>query len=356
MKILAMDIGKFKTVACEFDAHNGTSRYETIKTTPFSIQRIIATQKPDRVVFEVGSTSGWVHDIVASMGIEVQVANPNHEGWRWRNVKSKTDRKDAEKMAKLSAAGQLPTTYTPSRKTRQRRSLIVYRQAAISCRTQNKNRIRSILHRQGLTMKVGHRGWTIQSLAHLEQMARPWEAVNAYELWRAELHEELKALKESKERVARIEKKLDEINEADDSVKQLQTIPGVGPRTAEALVAVIDDPHRFRKANQLGSYLGMVPKQFESGQMSRQGRITKQGNGLLRTLLVESSWIALRYNSRLRSVYKRISAGSKARRKVAIVAVARHMLVIAWAMMRNGTKWDASILEGEVRDNCKMTA
>jgi len=356
MKILAMDIGKFKTVACEFDAHSGTSQYETIKTTPFSIRRIIARQKPDRVVFEVGSAAGWVHDIVASTDTEVQVANPNHEGWRRRNVKNKTDRKDAAKLAKLSAVGQLPRTYIPSRKTRQRRSLIGYRQSAIARRTRIKNRIRSILHRQGLTMKVGHRGWTMESPASLEQMARPWDATDADELWRAALHEELKALKESKERIVRIEKKLDELSETDGRVQQLQTIPGVGPRTAEALVAVIDDPHRFKRANQLGSYLGMVPRQFESGQMSRQGRITKQGNALLRTLLVEAGWVALTYNPRLRSVYKRITAGSKGRRKVAIVAVARRMLVIAWAMMRDGTEWDASNWKGEVRGNCKMTA
>ena len=131
------------------------------------------------------------------------------------------------------------------------------------------------------------------------------------------------------------------MNETDGRVRQLETIPGVGPRTAEALVAVIDNPHRFRRANQLGSYLGMVPKQFESGQMSRQGRVTKQGNAMLRTLLVEASWVALRYNPRLRSIYRRIAANSKTRRKIAIVAVARRMLVIAWAMMRDGTEWQA---------------
>ena len=151
----------------------------------------------------------------------------------------------------------------------------------------------------------------------------------------------LKSLDESERQIARIEKKLNELNETDSRVQRLQTIPGVGPRTAEALVAVIDDPHRFRRANQLGSYLGMVPKQFESGQMSRQGRITKQGNAMLRTLLVEASWVALRYNPRLRAIYRRITAGGKSRRKIAIVAVARRMLVIAWAMMRDGTEWRA---------------
>ena len=341
MKILAMDTGKFKTVVCEFDADSGETQYETIPTTPFSVRRAIARRSPDRVVFEVGSASGWIHDIVVSVGVEVEVANPNHEGWRWRNVKSKTDRKDAEKLAMLSAANQIPTAYIPQRETRQLRSLIRYRQAAVARRTQVKNRIRSILHSQGLAMKVGHRGWTLESLERLMRMALPWEAVTAEELWRAELHEELKSLDESERQITRIEKKLNELNEADSRVQRLQTIPGVGPRTAEALVAVIDDPHRFRRANQLGSYLGMVPKQFESGQMSRQGRITKQGNGMLRTLLVEASWVALRYNPRLRAIYQRITTGGRSRRKIAIVAVARRMLVIAWAMMRDGTEWRA---------------
>ena len=161
MKILAMDVGKFKTVICELDVNTGELQYETTSTTPLSIKRAITRCRPDRIVFEVGAASGWIHDIAFTAGTEVQVANPNHEGWRWRNLKSKTDRKDAEKLAMLSAANQLPTAYIPQRETRQLRSLIGYRQVAIARRTQVKNRIRSILHGQGLTMKVGHRGWTV---------------------------------------------------------------------------------------------------------------------------------------------------------------------------------------------------
>lgn len=339
MKILALDLGKFKTVACYFDSDTSQSEYRTIKTVPFGIQDMVERYRPDRVIFEIGPSAGWVHDIIAGKGVEVEVANPNTEGWRWRNVKSKTDRKDAEKLARLSAMGQLPTVYLPSPKVRQRRSLIGYRQTAVNRLVQIKNRIRSLIHSQGLSMKSGKSGWTIKSLAALEKMARPWEEVAEEELWRAELYEEIKALKETNSRVVRIEQKLDALNSCDARVQQLRTIPGVGPRTAEALVAVIDDPHRFRRANQLGSYLGLVPKQFESGQMSRTGRITKQGNSLLRKLLVEVSWIALRYNPWLREVFERVKAGSKKRRKIAIIAVARRLLVIAWAMLRDGSRW-----------------
>lgn len=108
---------------------------------------------------------------------------------------------------------------------------------------------------------------------------------------------------------------------------------------AEALVAAIDDPHRFASRKEIGSYFGLVPKQFESGHMSRKGRITKQGNPLIRNLLVEVSWLALRYNPWVRRTFRNIHRGSKLRRRVAIVAVARRLVVRAWTMLRDETPW-----------------
>jgi transposase len=196
-----------------------------------------------------------------------------------------------------------------------------------------------LLHEQGLAMPRGAKGWSAESLERLSTMASSAADVDLAQLWRCELHEELDALSVVEARIRRIEKRLDGLNRVDARVKRLQTIPGVGPRTAEVLVAMIDDPHRFRRANQLGSYVGLVPRQFESGQMSRQGRITKQGSGLARRMLVEAGWVAVRYNPHLRAVYERICSGSKGRRKIAIVAVARRLLVTAWAMLRDEQDW-----------------
>src|SRR5712691_9493534 len=115
--------------------------------------------------------------------------------------------------------------------------------------------------------------------------------------------------------------------------------PGVGPRLAEAMVALIDDPHRFKRARDVGAYLGLVPRQYQSGEMNRLCRITKRGSKLLRSLLVEVSWVSLRHNPWLRSLYERMNRGSKTRKKIAIVAVARHLAIYCWAMLRDGTTW-----------------
>jgi len=116
--------------------------------------------------------------------------------------------------------------------------------------------------------------------------------------------------------------RLDTLTATDPRAKRLQTIPGVGPRTAEAILAILDDSGRFPNGKQVGAYIGLAPRQYQSGQTNRQGRISGAGNPTLRTLLIEVSWIGLRYNPWMREVYERVRAGSNARKKLAIVAVA----------------------------------
>lgn len=345
MKILALDLGKSKTVGCLFETSCNRDRYMKVKTTPFSLFDLIERLEPDRVVFEVGTSAGWVYDIAISAGVEVQVANVNHEAWRWRNVKRKTDRLDALKLAQLSAVDQLPLVYMPDRRTREHRALIHYRSKLVSRRTRIKNTIRSLLHRQGLLMQSGPSGWTRLSLEKLSELARPLEALEPEELWRGELFEELQSLDDIGHRLANVEAKLDALAEKSERIQRLRTIPCVGPRTAEMLVAVIDEPRRFRCGKEVGSYLGLVPRQHQSGNMNRYGGISKQGHRQLRKLLVEVSWLALRYNPHLRAIYQRICRGSRSRRKIAIVAVARKLAIIAWAMLRDGTRWQPPLCQ-----------
>jgi transposase len=218
--------------------------------------------------------------------------------------------------------------------------LITYRWTLVGRRTAIKNSIRAILDRQGLTHASGKKGWTKESLAGLGLMAYPIAKVDTGELWRGQLDIELQALDQVEGLVKQIEAKLEALAKADKRVEQLQTIPGVGPRLAEVVVATIDDPKRFKSAKQVGAYAGLVPKQYESGTMSRQGRVTGQGNKLLRALLVEVSWLMRRYNPVLNAIFDRVCGDSKARRKIAVVATARRLLVMCWAMLRDGTTWN----------------
>src|ERR1051326_2009422 len=123
MKILALDIGKCKTVWCMHQGESTSPLYGKVATTPQALHDLLVEQAPERLVLEVGSPAGWICDLAEALKVPVQVANPNHEGWRWRNVKKKTDRADALKLAQLSAVGQLPLVHMPAAKTRQWQNL-----------------------------------------------------------------------------------------------------------------------------------------------------------------------------------------------------------------------------------------
>ena len=337
--ILAIDLGKFKSVACIYQCGDGQHQHRTIPTRPAAMHDLIVEVAPGCVIIEVGSAAGWVKDLCEALDVPVQVANPNAEAWRWRNVKRKTDKDDSLKLARLWALGQLPTVTLASAKVRQWRSLIAYRHTLVGRRTAIKNSIRAILDRQGLGHAGGKSGWTQAAVASLRLMARPLATVADEELWRGQLQVELAALEQIEPLIQLVEAKLESLAGADQRVKLLQTIPGVGPRLAETVVAVIDDPRRFKSAKQVGAYAGLVPRQMESGTMSRTGRITGRGNKLLRGLLVEVSWLMRRYNPALRAWFDRVCRGSRTRRKIAVVATARKLLVICWAMLRDGSRW-----------------
>ena len=339
MKILALDLAKNKSAACDFDTDSGKAKYSTIATDLPNMQKALERLRPERLVMEIGPIAGWICDLAARMGMPVQVANPSTEGWRWRNVKKKTDRLDALKLARLSAAGQLPQVHMPAPVVRQWRSLIAYREGLVGRATAIKNSIRDILLRQGLGMTKGKSGWTEESLQQVRLLAVPLEQTTMEDLWRGQLQVELEALTQARICLAQVQAKLDCLGQANAKVQLLQTIPGVGPRLSEAIVAILDDPHRFHNGRQVGSYAGLVPRQRQSGNSDRNGRITKAGNSLLRTLLVEVGWVGIRWNPWMRAIFSRVHRGIKSRRKVVIVAVARHLLVWCWAMLRDNKPW-----------------
>jgi transposase len=339
MKILALDLGNFKSVACAYETANPKAEYEAFVSSKAALRELLLKRQAERVVIEICPLAGWVSDLVQELGIEIQVAGTNEQRSRWRNVKRKSDRRDALKLAQRSALGDLKLVHVPKREVRQWRSMITYRQQLVRRRTKIKNHLRALLLRENLSWARGKSGWTQEALAKLAQLARPLSEVGGDELWRGELQIELQALKDIQALIVQVEKKLNQMGKANERVQLLQSAAGVGPRLAEALVAQFDDPGRLKNSKEVGPYLGLVPKQWQSGETERLGHITRQGSRMVRALLVEASWAGLRYNPWIRDVYQRVKRGRKERRKIAIVAVARHLAVRCWAMLRDGTRW-----------------
>lgn len=339
--ILAIDLGKFKSVACRYDPATGAHTFETIATTPPSVHDLLIDARPSLLVIEACSVCGWISDLAESLQIEVRVANTLGEAWKWKKVKRKTDRDDAMKLARLVATDQLSLVHLPKLQVRQQRALIKYRHALIDRRTGIKNTIRSLLDAQGLSLPGRSRGWTAQSINELKALARPLQQCDGQNLWRGQLDSELTMLQTVSALIKEADKKLDAIAAQDQRVKRLRTIPQVGARLAELVVAMIDDPHRFKNARQVSAYAGLVPKQYQSGQMNRLGRITGQGPGLLRRVLVQVAWgLQRRTETRGHAIFERLCHGQRTRRKQAVVALARKILIWCWALLRDGSDWD----------------
>jgi transposase len=339
--ILAVDLGRYKSVACVYARSTRVHSFQTLDSNPAAFDRFLARHPQAVVVIEACANAGWVHDRAVAAGHPVKVANTAAEAWKFQHLKRKTDQDDARRLAELEVIGQLPTVTMPDPPTRQRRMLIAFRQELVGRRVACQNRIRALFAAHGLPLPLGAAAWTEAGLAAMDAQARPLADCEPTELWRGMLADAVAEYRELINRIATAERRLDTLAAADPATRLMQTIPGVGPRTAETIAAHLGDPHRFTSGKQVGAYAGLVPKQYQSGVTDRKGRITRRGPGVLRKLLVECAWCMLRYNPWARSQYARLTRGGISRKKPAIVALARKLLVRCWAMLRTGQPWRA---------------
>jgi len=339
MNILALDLGKFNTMCCFFDTKTRKHQFLLAATERNYLTTVLKMHPIDLVVMEACGPSGWISDLAIGLGLRTLVCSTNEDAWKWSNVKRKTDKDDALKLARLAAMKELKAVHLPSPAHREFRSLVKYRKTLDYRVNKMKNTIRAWFVNHGISIDVGAKAWNT-GRATIDAFRKPLAECQPDELWRGELDLELTQLDAVTEQLNLIVKKLTEIGKQDLRIQRIMTIPGVGPRTAEILVACLDDPHRFENGRQVSAYFGLVPRQYQSGQTDRNGRITKRGNPLARTILVECAWVSLRYNPWAKAVYERISGQQKTRRKKAAVGLARKIAVIAWALLRDERDWD----------------
>ena len=288
------------------------------------------------VVVEASTMTGWAVEQLRRVGAEVVVVDPR----RVRLIaetRRKNDRADARVLAELARTGALPPPLTlPSEQARVLRARLAVRRGFVAQRSAILCRAGALLRSVGI--RVNTRG-----------LQRPgqWDKL----LRRRDLPQWLVCLLRSlREAVEVVERMIDSVQEQyqsdlkDERVKRLQTIPAVGPIASLTLVASVDRAKRFTSSRCIGSYAGLVPREYASGDTFRRGHITKEGRSDLRTVWVEVAHVALRMKKHplgpwaRRLVYRR-------GRKVAVVALARRMLCMAFAMLRDGTVFEASRLQ-----------
>ena len=331
MYYVGLDVHKSQVTMCVLDKSGEVAMRRVIHGGTSAVVRALGGVKGRvAVCFEASQGAGHFRDALRGAAERVVVANPMQLRLIAKS-KRKNDKADAEKLAKLLILNLVPEAHVPEIEVRAWRQMIEYRRKLLGRRTGVKSAIRSHLRAYG---KSAGRGlWTRAGLKWLASESFP----DALAVARRDLL--LDELRDAEERLGRATAALDEKARTHPGVALLMTIPGVGPRTAEAVMAYINDPRRFRRTNQVGTYFGLIPEQDQSASVNRLGHITRQGPSVVRWLLTEAAWQGIRKSPTLRRHYERVLRGDKKRRKIAAVATAHFLARAMLAMLRTGEEW-----------------
>ncbi len=279
-----------------------------------------------RVGMEASGQARWFERLLAELNIELWVGDAT-EIARKRERKQKTDRQDAQHILRLMLKDDFPQIWVPSWENRDLRQLLWHRHRMVQARTRIMNQLQAVALNEGV--RCNKRLWREKGREQLESFRlAPWASQRRHDLLELldRLNPTIGALSQA------IEQEVEKCPEA----QRLRTHPGVGPLTALAFVLIIGKPDRFQCGKQIASYLGLVPLEDSSGNRRRLGHITKQGNSLLRFLLVEAAQVTARSLPEWRSKYVHLTM--RRGRKIAKVALARKLAVRLYWMMRKG--WD----------------
>ena len=285
---------------------------------------------PLEVVFEATGGYAPLYEKLSAVARRVVMAHPAALALIWRS-KRKNDRVDAAKLAKLLYLDAVPAAHVPRPAVRQWRRLIELRRSLVRRRAALKNQVHALLRTCGTEAPRGL--FAAKGIEWLER--HPFED-EASSLERSVLVAQWHGVKEQ---LKGVEKALAKTSEGDPRVMLLMTVPGVGRRTAEAFCAYVDRVDRFSRSGKVGSYFGLVPCQDSSADRHRLGHITKQGPPAMRQLLVEAAWVGVGKSPTLRHRFEQICRDDRDRRKIAIVAMARHLSQVMAAMLRDQRPW-----------------
>ena len=331
MLTVGLDVHQRSSALCVLDAHG---KQVMARSVTGSWERVIEVlrglDQPFQVCFEASCGYGPLHDALAAVAGRVVVAHPGHLRLIFRS-KHKHDRADAKKLATLLYLDQVPPVHVPSVDVRGWRALIEHRRRLMNRRTKAKNGLRASLRAAAVVPPRGKQWlWTKKGLAWAASVALPTEA----ESFRRDAL--LDELEHFEDQIQKITRRLDQLAQRQPGVSLLMTIPGVGPRTAEAVVAYIDDPHRFTRIHRIGAYFGLAPSQDQSGGRNHLGRISKSGPSTARWLLVEAAWSCARWCDQARAYRDRVMHGDPGRKKIAQVALAHKLTRMMLSMLQTG--------------------
>src|SRR5215475_12544479 len=279
-----------------------------------------------RVGMEASGHSRWFECLLGELQFELWIGNAA-EIRRKRVRKQKTDRQDAQLLLRLMLEVRFPRIWVPDSENRDLRQLLWHRHRLVQMRTRVMNQLHVVALNEGLRRKKAL--WRPAGREELQSLPlAPWASRRRQDL--------LDLLDQLTPKIQALTRALEDEVEKRPVARRLITHPGVGPLTALAFELVIGNPERFHCGKQVASYVGLVPTEASSGDRRRLGHISKQGNALLRYLLVEAAQVTVRSQAQWRCKFFHLAM--RRGRKIAKVAMARKLAVHLYWMWRQG--WD----------------
>ena len=329
-----LDVSMEETHICVLDREGAVVHEVKVPSTPADIEVALASAPAcRRVVFETGRMAPMLYHGLIERGVPVVCIESRQAYQALKSLTThKTDRNDARGLAHLARTGFFKPVHVKSLPAHAVRALIIARKKLVGQRVTLENQIR------GLAVVFGVRLPRGLSPAFIEQALRASEGIIGLSVAMRGLITARDAVLAA---VGAIDADIKKMVRASDACRRLMTIPGVGQLTALAFTAAVDDPERFKRSRDIGAYLGLVPRRYQSGEVDYTGSISKCGDRRVRTLLYEAANVMLtRYKGPLKLKDWALAIANRSTMRKARIALARRLAIIMHAMLRHGTEFN----------------
>lgn len=335
MEHIAIDLGSRESQVCIRQETGKLVAERKVRTR--DLGRVLGRRPAARVVVETSSEAFAVADVARQQGHEVRVVPATlvrSLGVGARGLK--TDERDARALSDASCRlnETLPSVHVPSVESRERKALCTARQTLVGARTGLINAVRSY----GRTRVVQIRSGASHTFADRARKALVEQAEGIPEC----IERLLVMIERLDEQIALADQEVRRVAMGDETCRRLMTMPGIGPVTALRLVSALDECERFERSAQVASYVGLTPGENSSGLRTQRTGITKAGAAHVRWTLVQAAWSMWRCRRGDPIVRWATEIEKRRGRAIAVVALARKMVTVLYAMWRDGTDYDPS--------------
>ncbi len=334
MEHVAIDLGGRKSQLC-VRSSDGTILDE--RQWPTTTLGSYLEKRPfSRVIVETCAGSFQVADRALELGHEVRVVPATLvRSLGVGERRTKTDKRDAQKLSEVSTRIDLPSVHIPSQRSRQLKTLLGMRDVLIGSRTKLINNVRGYFRTQGIVMPIGRR-----AVGKLFDMLTDKEPTNELE---CALRRQLLLIRTLTIEIEEANKEVERMAESNPITSRLMTIPGIGPLTALWFVAVIDSIDRFKSAHFLEAYLGLTPGEHSSSERQQRLGITKAGSTPLRKSLVQAAWAVMRTRGTHPMRDWMLEVAKRRGKRVAVVALARKLAGVMYALWRDSSVYQPKL-------------